>query len=131
MKKHHNGARILVVDDEKDMCWALNKILQLEGFGVTTAVSARAAIAAAKKKSFKVAFLDAKLPDVDGVELARQLRSLRPEIRCVLISGYLYNDDHIVQAGLEQGNICTFVSKPFLIHEVMRALQAALVKPKS
>ncbi len=129
--RKRSAAQLLVVDDERDMCWALSRILGLEGFGVTTAVSARAAMAAAEKKSFQVAFLDAKLPDVDGVELARRLRRLRPGTKCVLISGYLYDDDPVIQSALKQGSICGFISKPFHIDEVVHALRKALVAPKS
>lgn len=126
MKENRSPAQVLVVDDEKDLCWALQKILEGEGLRATVAVSARAALEAARKKSFQVAFLDAKLPDVDGIELARRLRSLKPETRCVLISGYLYEDDAMVREGLEEESICAFVAKPFRIDEVIRAVQTAM-----
>ncbi len=122
---------MLIVDDEKDLCWALRKILEEEGFGVTVAVCAQGALKAARKKSFQVVFVDAKLPDVDGIELARRIQSLRPEALCILISGYLYKDDTAVREGLEQGIIRAFISKPFRIDEIISVVQAAAANPQS
>ena len=131
MKKGKNPAQVLIVDDEKDLCWALHKILEVEGLAVSVAVSSRAALEAVKKNSFQVVFVDAKLPDVDGIELAKCIRSLRPETRCILISGYLYEDDAMVREGLEGGTICAFVSKPFRISEVVSVARAAVASPPS
>ena len=63
--------------------------------------------------SYRLAFVDAKLPDMDGLELARRLRHLVPEIRIVMVSGYFYRDDVAVQEAMAEGLICGFVAKPF------------------
>ena len=128
MNRNNGSVEVLVVDDEEDMCWALRKILELERARVTVALSAKAAIAAVKKQPFDMAFLDVKLPDVDGGELARQIQSVRPKTPCVLISGYLYEDDVMVRRGLEDGSVCAFISKPFDLEEVLDALRAAVQK---
>ena len=126
MNRNNGSVEVLVVDDEEDMCWALRKILELERARVTVALSAGAAIAAVKKQPFDMAFLDAKLPDVDGGELARQIQSVRPKTPCVLISGYLYEDDVMVRRGLEDRSVCAFISKPFDLEEVLDPLRAAV-----
>ncbi len=131
MKGNHGPMQVLIVDDEKDLCWALRKILETEGFDVTVAVSSRAALEAVKRNPFRVAFVDAKLPDIDGIELARRIRSLRSETPCILISGYLYEDDDVIREGLREASICAFVSKPFCIDEVISVLRSAGAEPQS
>ncbi|MDP3181949.1 MAG: response regulator, partial [Desulfobaccales bacterium] len=65
------GNLILLVDDEPDMCWALEHLLHNQGFVTRTALSAREALNLMEQHHFGRAFLDAKLPDMDGLELAR------------------------------------------------------------
>jgi CheY-like chemotaxis protein len=71
---------------------------------------------------FFLVLLDAKLPDVDGLELARQIRELAPGLRIVMVSGYFYRDDVIIQEALASGLIRSFVSKPFYQDEILKAV---------
>jgi CheY-like chemotaxis protein len=61
------------VDDEPDMCWALEHLLNIQGFVTRKALSAQDALQLMEQHRFGRAFLDAKLPDMDGLELARRL----------------------------------------------------------
>jgi DNA-binding NtrC family response regulator len=115
----------LIVDDEPDMCWALEHILKGKGLRSEVALNGHEALALMKQHRFYSVFLDAKLPDIDGIELARLLREVDPEIRIVLISGYFYDDDAVVENALSQGLICWFVGKPFSLHEIMKAIEIA------
>jgi CheY-like chemotaxis protein len=116
--------RILVVDDEPDMCWALANILQPAGYAVTTATSAAEALALLSGRSdpqdapYAAAFVDAKLPDLNGLELAALIRRGSPCTAVVLISGYFYREDSTIIDGLEKGLFIGFVAKPFNLHEV-------------
>lgn len=66
---------VLVVDDEPDVCWALDMLLRKQGYRVTTASSGTAALGCLNKqdKVFSLILVDAKLGDIDGVELAKQI----------------------------------------------------------
>ena len=68
------GELILIVDDEPDMCWALEHLLNKRGYVTRTALSAQEALKLMEEHRFACAFLDAKLPDMDGLELARCIR---------------------------------------------------------
>jgi CheY-like chemotaxis protein len=70
--------------------------------------------------------LDAKLPDIDGLELARQIRRAVPGVPIMLISGYFYKDDPAIQAALEEGLIDEFVEKPFSHTAIIGAMGTAL-----
>ena len=62
---------ILIVDDEPDMCWALEHLFKNHGLVTQKALSGQEALNLMGQHRFTCAFLDAKLPDMDGLELAR------------------------------------------------------------
>ena len=107
---------VLVVDDEPDVCWALQTLLQRNGFTVVTVGSGEEALRwfKASRPTCHLILLDAKLSDIEGVELARRIRA---ETACaapmILVSGYFYKDDSIVQDNLRTGLISAFVRVMF------------------
>ena len=115
---------ILIVDDEPDMGWALEHLLNSQGFVTQKALSAREALNLMEQHRFACAFLDAKLPDMDGLELARRIRKIAPDTRIIMVSGYFYRDDVSIQDAITRGLILDFISKPFLQEEILRVLQA-------
>lgn len=112
---------ILVVDDEPDICWALSEILKGMSFRTITAGTGEEAIRLALRSRFRLAFVDAKLPDPDGIDLAKRLREMQPKLPIVLVSGYYYDDDSGVRRLVEDGVIAGFISKPFLLEAVRKA----------
>ena len=75
------------------------------------------------RERFQTVFLDAKLPDIEGIDLARRIRELDPDVRIIIISGYFYSDDVKIQTILSEGLISGFISKPFLHHEVLKIIK--------
>ena len=69
--------------------------------------------------------VDAKLPDMDGLDLVGKLLCAAPGIPILMVSGYFYEDDPAIQAALEQGLICGFVEKPFSHAAIVAAMQTA------
>lgn len=115
---------ILIVDDEPDLCWALEHLLNSRKVPTQKALSAREALELIGKHRFSCVFLDAKLPDMDGLELARRLLTIAPGTRIMMVSGYFYRDDVSIQKAISQGVIRGFISKPFLQEEILEALKA-------
>ena len=115
--------QILIVDDEPDMCWALEKLLTSRGFATQKALSAQEALDLMNQHHFNRAFLDAKLPDMDGLELARRLMEISPDLRIIMVSGYFYRDDYNVQIAISQKLIGGFISKPFHQDEILKPLK--------
>ena len=115
-------APILVVDDEPEMCWILENIIRKTGLDCRTALSAREAMALTESNEFGMAFLDAKLPDIDGLELARKLRKTNAHLPIVIVSGYFYPDDPTIEGVLQAGLIAAFVGKPFDHDEIVRII---------
>lgn len=67
---------------------------------------------------YSVAFVDAKLPDVEGLDLAASMHRISPSTSIVLISGYYYQDDRTISDGLALGLLDGFVAKPFAISTI-------------
>jgi len=113
----------LIVDDEPDMCWALENILRKNGFLSKKAFNGQEAIALVKRHRFRLVFLDAKLPDKEGFEVAKEIRELDPSVRIVIVSGYFYRDDVDIKDALAKDLISGFISKPFNNDEILKTIR--------
>ncbi|MFH2218412.1 MAG: response regulator [Pseudomonadota bacterium] len=113
----------LIVDDEPDMCWALENILKKNGFCSKKAANGGEALELVKHNRFRLAFLDAKLPDMEGLQLARKIRDIDPLVRIVIVSGYFYRDDADILNAQKEGLINDFIAKPFLHNEVLKVIE--------
>lgn len=114
---------LLIVDDEQDICWALEVGLEGEGYQITHVTGGEDALREVERRGFTLAIVDAKLPGRSGLELSKLMRQRDPRLKILLLSGYYYEDDLPIQEGLERGDFIGFISKPFKLDEV-----SALVK---
>ena len=113
----------LIVDDEPDMCWALENILRKNGFLSKKASNGQEAIDLVKRHRFRLVFLDAKLPDKEGFEVAKEIRELDPSVRIVIVSGYFYRDDVDIKDALAKDLISGFISKPFNNDDILKTIR--------
>jgi CheY-like chemotaxis protein len=81
--------KILVVDDEKTTRVLLEKTISELGYRVELACSAKDALDKIKNQDFQLIITDLKMPEIDGVELCRQIRSENLEAVIYALSGYL------------------------------------------
>ena len=117
------GKKILVVDDEPSLCWALARILKGMDFVAVTACTGKEALALAAQTPFRLVFVDAKMPDMDGIELARRLKEIQKDPPIVLLSGRFYEEEDQVQAVIRDGLIRAFIGKPFRIEQVQETVE--------
>ena len=106
---------ILIVDDEPDMCWIISQLIQSQGFNVVIAYTGEDACSKLVNGSFSIVFLDAKLPDMDGLDVAKYVSLMnerKPSV--VLVSGYYYQDDPVIRQAVADGIICHFFWHFFL-----------------
>lgn len=119
---------VLIVDDEPDMCWVLQNLLADKGYETRTAKTGEAALGLLETANFAIALLDVKLTDMDGLELAKRIKSVSPSINIIMISGYYYRDDMDIRKAVEEGLVVGFISKPFLHEDVIALLRAGIQK---
>ena len=119
-----NHNEFLIVDDEPDICWALEHLLTANGLPCQTALTAQAALDLMTNQRFHLAFVDVTLPDMNGIELARRLRQMDPFIRLVFVSGYLAANAAAVAQIQEEGLLYACITKPFLHQEILGAIES-------
>jgi len=117
-----SGRRILVCDDELQILRALKVVLREAGFDVEAAATAREALDAAAVRPPDAAIVDLMLPDGNGVDVCRQLRSWSD--MPILVLSAIGDEDQKVEA-LEAG-ADDYVTKPFGPRELVARLNAAL-----
>ncbi|MDP2957876.1 MAG: response regulator [Longimicrobiales bacterium] len=111
------------MDDDPDVCWIIAHILNRAGFVCEAANTVQEAFALIHRQPFRMAFLDAKLGVHEGLDLAWGLRELDPSLPIILISGYFYREDAIIQGAKKSGLISAFISKPFEHQEILRVVE--------
>lgn len=121
----------LIVDDERDLAWALEQILCRNGWRVAVAHSGSAAIQYAVSSPVRIAFVDAKLPDMDGMVVGERIGQLQPEAVIVLVSGYFYPEDREVQDALQRRLFAHFISKPLDLAEILALARTCLPTQRS
>ena len=122
---------ILVLDDEKDICWALENTLGDEGYHITQVSRGEDAIREVKQRPFAVAIIDVKLPGMSGIEVSRVIGQLDPRTKIVMISGYHYAEDQPIQEGMRRGVYRGFISKPFELDDVAALVRRVLAENES
>ena len=122
--------KILVVDDEPEICWAIETIVKRVGCEPVTAFLARTALELVQSTEFQLAFVDAKLPDMDGIELVRRLTELQAGLPVVLISAYISLDDRRVQRLMDAGAISAFVPKPYMNEQIRQLIHKLAIRLK-
>lgn len=112
--------RALVVDDESSISDLVSIALKYEKFEVRTASSGRDAVAAAKEFDPDVIVLDIMLPDFDGIEVMKRIRSEQKDIPVLFLTAKDDVKDRI--AGLTAGGD-DYVTKPFSIEELVARIR--------
>jgi DNA-binding response OmpR family regulator len=116
-------AQLLVVEDDETIGRLLTDGLQSHGHHVTWCRSGRAALREAVRQEFDLVLLDLGLPDLDGVEVCRQLRSAQPG--CVLVILTARDAEIDVVVGLDAG-ADDYLTKPFRYTELLARIRAHL-----
>ncbi|HAM44884.1 MAG TPA: DNA-binding response regulator [Propionibacteriaceae bacterium] len=118
-----SAIRILTVDDETSLTELLSMALRYEGWEVTTASSGLNAVKAARETRPDAIVLDMMLPDFDGLEVMRRIRTEQPDVPVIFLTAKDALEDRI--GGLTAGGD-DYVTKPFSLEELVARLRALL-----
>jgi len=118
-------ARILAVDDEAVVLDSFRRILVLEGYSIDTVQSGPEALSLVQRHDYDFVFTDLKMPNMDGVEVVKAVKHLRPDVDMVVITGY-----GTIETAVEtmQHGACEYVQKPFTADELGEFVNRLLVK---
>ncbi|QGG42164.1 response regulator transcription factor [Aeromicrobium yanjiei] len=115
--------RVLVVDDEVNIAELLQMALRYEGWEVQVAHTGRKAVAMAKDFAPDAIVLDIMLPDYDGMEVLRKVRSFAPDVPVLFLTARDSVEDRV--AGLTAGGD-DYVTKPFSLEEVIARVRGLM-----
>lgn len=114
---------ILIVDDEKNIRLTLLKALETFGAEIDTAVNGEEALAKLREKEFDLIMLDLRMPGIDGMEVLRRVRELRPDIKVIILTAF-GTVERAVEA-IQLGAV-DFLQKPFVPHEIREIVTRVL-----
>jgi len=114
--------KILIVDDEKLICDLLVEFLTREGYKVAVATCLKDAVKFMDDSAFKLAFVDLKLPDGDGIGVISTLRANNPKLKAVIMTGF--PTDRSREQAKKLG-VIAYISKPFQLSQIQKILDSA------
>ena len=121
-----NPPRVLLVEDEDKTRDSIAEGLRLEGWSITGAATGKSAIALLEHEAFDLMVLDWMLPDQDGIEVLRHLRSRGQHTPVLMLTARSTLNDRVV--GLDSG-ADDYLSKPFAFAELLARCRAMLRRP--
>ena len=120
-------ARILAVDDEAIILDSFRKILVVAGYSIDTVEKGREALGLIRKYDYDFVFTDLKMPEMDGLEVTKAVKHLRPDIDVIVITGYASIETAVET--MKYGAM-DYVQKPFTEDELISFFNKCLIKRK-
>lgn len=120
-------ARILAVDDEAIILDSFRKILVVAGYSIDTVEKGREALGLIRKHDYDFVFTDLKMPEMDGLEVTKAVKHLRPDIDVIVITGYASIETAVET--MKYGAM-DYVQKPFTEDELIDFFNKCRIKRK-
>jgi DNA-binding NtrC family response regulator len=114
---------ILVVDDEKDICMALNILLTKEGYTIKTAYNGEEAIERIKQENFDIVITDIKMEKMDGFQVLKEVQTIAPETSVIMMTAFASVGSAVeaMRAGASD-----YITKPFINDEIRLTVKRIL-----
>jgi PAS domain S-box-containing protein len=118
---------LLIVDDEEGMRETLSETFQRKDYSVVAVSNGGSAVGAAKNQFFNVLILDMRLPDMDGAEVLRKIKSISPDTEVVIITAYASLQSSL--NALNEGAFA-YLMKPFEMENLLNTVASAAERQK-
>ena len=115
--------RILIIDDDMDMCNLLGRFLQKKGFETEAGHSGNKGIAKFKESKFDVVLCDFRLGDKEGREVLKEIKNIDPYAIVIIITGY---SDIKTAVDVIKAGAFDYITKPLIPEEVLNVIGRAL-----
>ena len=112
--------KILVVDDDRDVCEYLSDFLNREGYQVTTITDPTEALDELKRTDYHLVVLDLKMPKMTGIDLLQQIRRVDGDVAVVILTGHPSLETATASI---QHDVSAYLKKPFTSEEFREVLQ--------
>jgi DNA-binding response OmpR family regulator len=121
------GKTVLIVDDEKNILLTMSQSLEALQLETDTASNGEEALAKLAEKDFVLILLDIRMPGMDGMEVLRKVREIRPDIRVIMITAY--GTIELAVEAIKLGAV-DFIQKPFSPEEIRELVLRVLDREK-
>src|SRR3954471_13080304 len=118
--------RILIIDDDMDMCALLSRFLQRNGFETETAHTGHKGIAKFNEQKFDIVLCDFRLGDKDGRDVLQEIKGINPQTIVIIITGY---SDIKTAVDVIKLGAFDYITKPLVPDEVISVIEKALAEP--
>ena len=115
--------KILVVDDDQDVCDYLQDFLTREGYRVSTLVKPMDALLEIKEGRYQIVLLDIRMPELDGIQLLRQVRAIDSDVCVIIMTAYPSVDSAI---DTMKADAFDYLRKPFDNEQLRDVVQRAV-----
>ena len=115
--------RILIIDDDMDMCALLGRFLQRNGFETDAAHTGNKGIAKFNEQKFDIVLCDFRLGDKDGKDVLQEIKAINPHIIVIIITGY---SDIKTAVDVIKLGAFDYITKPLIPDEVLNVIGKAL-----
>ncbi len=115
--------KILVVDDEHDVCDFVKNFFQERGFEVFTALSGEEALAVTKKENPGIVLLDIKMKGMNGIATLKHLKELNKGLKVIMVTA-LEDQDKMDEA--RKLGACDYITKPLVLDYLEQAVEKML-----
>lgn len=118
-------ARILAVDDEEVILDSFRKILVMDGYSVDTVETGQEALGLIQRHHYDFVFTDLKMPEMDGLDVCKSVKYLRPDIDVIIITGYA-----TIETAVEtmKFGAMDYVQKPFTGDELLDMVKKFVIR---
>src|SRR3954452_4250149 len=115
--------RILIIDDDIDICTLLSRFLSKEGYETDVAYTGSKGVAKFKESNFDVVLCDYRLGDKDGRDVLAELKAINPQAVVLIITGYsdIKTAVEVIKLGAYD-----YITKPLIPAEVLNVISSAL-----
>ncbi len=112
---NNRKVKVLVIDDEKIVRDFLARVLSMQAIEIKTVEDGFEAIEAVKQEKFDLAFIDIRMPGMNGLETFRELKKIDPDLKYAMMTGY--SVDELLEIARAEG-VNNFFRKPFDINSI-------------
>jgi len=113
--------KILLAEDDRNLGMLLSNYLNVKGHDATLCVNGKEALESFKKESFDICILDIMMPEMDGITLLKEIRSINPDMPVIFLTARNQKEDVI--EGFKKG-ADDYMTKPFSMEELLYRIEA-------
>ena len=129
MNLMENQSRILVVDDDADLCANLRKILEMRNYAADSACNGHDAVSLCRKTHYDIALVDIQLGPDSGHDLVENLARISPSIECIFITGHASLESAI--EAVKQEHVVSYETKPLDLDHLLAIIRQIIERKQA